>query len=547
MTSAGDVQLAGKERCHSRAVAARTRARLRGARPALDGRRSVRSRPWFAVLVACVTAGVVIGGLYWLTPRRPPALQTAEAAAPAPRPRPASGAGPERAGYYRTAWPSEHADLWRSHAAPGAGLPAGFDPAEIQVTEVSLNVPTWGYTRDRDEVFVLGGSPFALDTFTQSIVSGESRAGWRQVAHDLADRSTPYVARIDPRTMAAVTVDLDRGRTVNYTGGLVMHGNGYVYAVSRSVLFKINPDSMQVEASVGLPLTGRVWAQQYWTTYNGLQVLESGRIVTKGFNLADADASGYLLQIDPDALDLDVVHDAVVSSARLTVDQDPEGPDFLYHVDATESVRYEILESGFRLDEAWTRPYREQGDGSTQGSSPLVFGDVGQVVFADNTAPGASTPIRLFSRDATTPSAGPARSVPAFRGAGPGFNFFMVAGDPFDRQLVVSYDPMNGLVSAHRLGGDGGLQRVWELDAYRPSASPAIVPDRDLLYIDDYRDGRDHLVVLQLSTGRELASVPLSATLPTIGGILPGPGRDVFVVSSETGTDGGLVSRVFVP
>ena len=30
---------------------------------------------------------------------------------------------PERAGYYDTTWPSEHCDLWRSHAAPGAGLP----------------------------------------------------------------------------------------------------------------------------------------------------------------------------------------------------------------------------------------------------------------------------------------------------------------------------------------------------------------------------------------------------------------------------------------
>src|SRR5262249_54840431 len=29
-----------------------------------------------------------------------------------------------RAGYYPTTWPSEHTDLWRSHAVFGAGLPA---------------------------------------------------------------------------------------------------------------------------------------------------------------------------------------------------------------------------------------------------------------------------------------------------------------------------------------------------------------------------------------------------------------------------------------
>ncbi len=55
-----------------------------------------------------------------------------------------------------------------------------------------------------------------------------------------------------------------------------------MYAVSRSVLYKVSPDSMEIEASAGLPLTGSTWASQYWTTYNGLQVLESGSLVLKG-------------------------------------------------------------------------------------------------------------------------------------------------------------------------------------------------------------------------------------------------------------------------
>jgi hypothetical protein len=33
---------------------------------------------------------------------------------------------PERAGYYDTVWPSEHTDLWRSHAVLNAGLPVNF-------------------------------------------------------------------------------------------------------------------------------------------------------------------------------------------------------------------------------------------------------------------------------------------------------------------------------------------------------------------------------------------------------------------------------------
>ncbi|HXQ69433.1 MAG TPA: hypothetical protein VN844_03065, partial [Pyrinomonadaceae bacterium] len=54
---------------------------------------------------------------------------------------------PQRAGYYETVWPSEHTDLWRSHAVSNVGLPADFDPAKLTVTTASLNLPVWGYTR----------------------------------------------------------------------------------------------------------------------------------------------------------------------------------------------------------------------------------------------------------------------------------------------------------------------------------------------------------------------------------------------------------------
>ena len=66
---------------------------------------------------------------------------------------------PQRAGYYETVWPSEHTDLWRSHAVSGVGLPADFDPAKLTVATANLNLPVWGYTRAKDEVFVIGGSP----------------------------------------------------------------------------------------------------------------------------------------------------------------------------------------------------------------------------------------------------------------------------------------------------------------------------------------------------------------------------------------------------
>jgi hypothetical protein len=459
---------------------------------------------------------------------------------------------PQRAGYYDTVWPSEHTDLWRSHAVLNAGLPTSFTSEQLSVTTAMLNLPVWGYTRAQHEVFVAGGSPFLLDSFTQAIKTGEPLSGSaliRSILNDLFNDSIPYVAKIDPRTMEVTQLDLTGGSTVNYTGGLLMHENGFVYAVSRSILYMVDPRTMLVVRSLRLPLVGDEPVAHYWTTYNGLQVLASGELVLKGFHLLDStNVPGWLLLVDPDDLTIDVQQSEAVSSARLTIQQSADGRSYLYHVNELDSLRFEITNTGFVLDDAWTRSYRTPDSGSTQASSPLLFGQIGQVVFADNTAQGATTPINLYTQAVDT-NALPddLMGTPAFSKSLPGYNFFMVAGDPFERQLLVYYDPINNLLAAHRVTTDGTLESVWEHDTYKVSASPAIVPDRDLLYIDDYRDGKDHLVILRLSTGLELASIELAATLPTIGTIFPGMNNDVYILSSEAGGNDGVISRVYIP
>ena len=457
---------------------------------------------------------------------------------------------PERAGYYDTLWPSEHTDLWRSHAALNAGLPADFTSEQLSVNTAPLNLPVWGYTRAQDEVFVAGGSPFLLDSFTQAIKGAplNGAALIRSIVNDLRDDSIPYVAKVEPPTMKVRQLNLTGGWTVNYTGGLLMHENGFVYAVSRSILYKVNPRAMRVVRRVRLPLVGTDNRDNYWTTYNGLQVLASGKLVVKGFHLLDsANVTGWLLLIEPHDLKFDVQQQTAVSSARLTIQQSADGRSYLYHVNDFDSLRLEITDTGFVSDDAWTRSYRTHDDGSTQASSPLLFGQIGQVAFADNTVQGATTPIQLYTQAVdTNASPDELTGTPAFSKSLPGYNFFMVAGDPFERQLLVYYDPINNLLAAHRVTADGKLEPVWEHDRYKVSASPAIVPDRDLLYIDDYRDGKDHLVILRLSTGLELASIELAATLPTIGTIFPGMNNDVYILSSEAGGNDGVISRVYI-
>jgi hypothetical protein len=183
------------------------------------------------------------------------------------------------------------------------------------------------------------------------------------------------------------------------------------------------------------------------------------------------------------------------------------------------------------------------------------------ILFVDNAPPGATRPIHLFVQPLTEPTRR-LRPHQAFHRGKPGFNFFMVLGDPFVSRLVVADDTLNGVTAAFSFSDTGKLRRVWQNNRYQLSASPAIVADRDQLYINDYRDGHDHpngqnghdhLVLLRLSTGEELAYVHLSAKEPTVGGIVPGMHDDVYLISSEAlatraspGEVKGLISRIYI-
>ena len=446
-------------------------------------------------------------------------------------------------GYDTTPWPSEHADLTRSHAVLLGGLPKGFDKTKLQVVSTELYLPTWGYTGGQNEVFVIGGSPQLMTTFTQSIQGGKDLPKLKILTNNVKDilsNDVAYVAKINSQTNEKTIVELKKGKTVNYTGGLLVHANGYVYAVSQSVLYKIDPKTMEIVNSAELPKVGNSLTA-YWTTYNGLQALNNGELVLKGFHLLNnANLDGYLLLIDPDTLQIDVQQKARVSSARLAIEDG-----YLYHVNAEEVLRYQITDNGFILDNSFTAKYRSKTDKSTQASSPMLMPKINMLVFADNTAPGAETPLMLYTKS-TKDSNEPMQSARAFTTQNPSFNFFMVGGDTFVKNIVIYYDPLNNLVSANKISEDGSIKLLWEKQDIKASASPAISVQNGQVYLDDYKNGRDNFVVLDLLSGEELGRVELPATLPTVGTIFVGTDSDVFILSSEAGNKTGYVSRVTV-
>src|SRR5207249_8256207 len=112
-----------------------------------------------------------------------------------------------------------------------------------------------------------------------------------------------YVARIDTKTMKVRVLWQRRGTSANYTGGLLVHRNGYIYAVARSVLYKINSSTFRIAKSKRLPLAPKSSSSKgnRNTAYNGITAMPNGDLILKGWASTGGGQNppGTLLRVDP--------------------------------------------------------------------------------------------------------------------------------------------------------------------------------------------------------------------------------------------------------
>jgi outer membrane protein assembly factor BamB len=271
-------------------------------------------------------------------------------------------------------------------------------------------------------------------------------------------------------------------------------------------------------------------------------------LITKYWSLV-GDASTFFL-IDPDTLELTAQLDYPGASPRLTVVPARDGNEYLYHLNTRETFRMRIEQGGLTLDPDWVARFDPYGTGQEENeepTSPVVVDD--RVFYTTNTVFSVTDPMRIFWQDVETqyrkehtPLTGPE----LFAGVeGGGWSFFSIAIDEFTG-IIVSADQGNGLLTAVRAIGDNEIERLWQLDLHT-SASPVIVSDREMVYANDFVDGRDHLVVLDLTTGEEILRVPTPATRATISEIIVSSANEVYFGSNEPGQPIGLFHRIYVP
>lgn len=441
-----------------------------------------------------------------------------------------------RASLYDTVWPVDMANLNRTNAVVGAGLPRRAACEDVRVDTVEMPFPSFAYTRDLDEVFVLGGLSSLLSEFDAKIDGLPPGRAVRE----------PHLTKYVPQTGETTQLDLTRGRGFPYIGGALMHENGYVYVVSQAYVYKIDPATMTIVEGAELPLAPAPGDD--FTIYNGLSASRTGVLLTKFFT-ANTDASTFMA-IDPDSLEITARVDHPGASPRLTVDVLESGEEHLYHLNQQTTYRFRIGEDELTFDEDWVArfdPYQTGLDENKEPTSPVIA--QGRVHYTTNTTFTATEPMRIFWQDA---EASYAESDPPLTGPEmlegveeAGWNFFHLSIDD-PTGTIVGMDQNTGTIAAMRVRDDGGLEHLWQ-KPLAVSARPAIVSDRQQVYATDLVDGRNELVVLDLSTGDELCRVATPARRATISTIIVSAADEVYFASNEPGSDTGLFHRFYLP
>ncbi|GAF70992.1 unnamed protein product, partial [marine sediment metagenome] len=96
--------------------------------------------------------------------------------------------------------------------------------------------------------------------------------------------------------------------------------------------------------------------------------------------------------------------------------------------------------------------------------------------------------------------------------------------------LCIAWDSINGGLAGISTQGDE-LEVAWHVDA-RPSMQPVVFPDSGELVINDFRDGDDQLIVVDMHSGDVVSRVSTGARVANGMFLTPGLDRDIYYCST---------------
>ncbi|MEO1480508.1 MAG: hypothetical protein AAFU77_00265 [Myxococcota bacterium] len=432
-----------------------------------------------------------------------------------------------RASLYDTDFPTERKNLNGTHTLMNVGFPRDVRAEDVLVETIEMPFPALLYSRDPDEIFVFGGTPLALDTFV-SLIDGLPEG---------ESETAPYFAKYTPSSGELVSIDLDRGSGLPYLGGALVHADGFVYVASQAHLYKFEPTTMTIEASIDLP------APDPGTVYNGLAVSRTGELILKSTSFLSGDTGLLLINTDP--LETVFSTPCECASARLTLAIDDQGVEHLYHLNREITFRYVVEPGSLTLDTDWVARFDPDGRGENQEpTSPVVLN--GRVYYTTNTNFESTLPMRVFwqEQNATyTPEMPPLTGPLLFDDPEEraGWSFSGMYADE-STGVLLALDQGRGLVNAFLPRDDGSIDILWQKQL-TVSAGNTLVADRRMVYFTDFVNDSNNLVVLDLDTGDELLRLPTPAKRATIGSILLTRDGEAYLASNEPGEPTGLLLR----
>lgn len=420
-------------------------------------------------------------------------------------------------GYYPSAWPVECGGNRRQKAAAG-GLHARS--AEATVT-TSVN-GRWNVmmVRRADDELYLGGT---MPAFT-----GPPPFGWLQ--------------RLDPETLEVIVESPELPcREHVWCGAIAAHENGDIIKVNGSVMHRLDA-ACQVVSERMLPID---------QAHNGLLILADGSIVTKDLRL-EGQGPSTVTRLSADGLEVmgEPLQLPEGSMGRIASDVSGEG-EFIYIPGIERVWRIRVETETLALDDAWAPTYRQAGgdqglawDGCLSDGALWIMdnGDIESLRAIYGVHPNGrfAEPNDKLSWRRPAPWRGRQRllrvslddgqvaAIAPFEAAGGG-----IIAPPVhvpELGLCIAWDSINGGLAGVSTAGER-LEVAWRVDA-RPSMQPVVFPETGELVINDFRDGDDQLIVVDMRAGEVVGRVGTGSRLANGMFLTPGLDRDVYYCST---------------
>ena len=421
-------------------------------------------------------------------------------------------------GYFDSAWPVECGGNRRQKAATGTLSSRNSKTEMISTVSDKWNVMV--IQREKNEFFLGGTMPY---------FNGPKPYGW--------------VQKINPDTLEVLneSPQLPCG-SHGWCGAIAAHKNGSVIKVNGSFMHVLSPDC-EVILEKELPIN---------QAHNGLLILSDGTIVTKDCRLENQQNS-TITRLDPNTLEL--LHEPFAmpegSMGRIASDLNDDG-EFIYIPGIERIWRIKVLPDALELDEDWQPQYRNgnqsQGlawDGCISEDSLWVMdnGDIESVrsIYGVNPNGRVAENTHLSWRS-PAPWKGRQRLI----------KFDLMSGDktsiePFDKEgggiiappvnvpeyeMCIAWDSINGgLAGISTI--DRKLAVSWQLDM-RPTMQPVFFPESGELVINNFENGEDELIVVDIATGELLSRAKVNARLANGMFLTPGFNRDIFYCTTGT-------------